>query len=81
MKQYCLRDQEGHVFKGTAVDVVEQMQRTAIFYRDLTLPEYVQRVAQNLWKFFGMGVDVGNGTVEEQCERLLEAVKGKLLFE
>jgi hypothetical protein len=79
-KQYYLKDMEGHEFKGTAIEVVMQMQERAFFDRELPLPAYLRKLTQNVWRFYGLGVDIGNGTLEEQCARFLEAITGKLLF-
>jgi hypothetical protein len=65
-----LRD-EGRIFSGTATQVVQQMQRTAIFAAHLTLAEYVDWCVQNAGQM-GLGVKVTGETVDERCASLLE---------
>jgi hypothetical protein len=61
---------EGRIFEGTANQVVQQMQRTAIFAAHLSLAEYVEWCVQNAAR---MSLDVkvtGEGT-EARCASLI----------
>ncbi len=65
-----LRD-EGRIFEGTATQVVQQMQRTAIFAAHLSLGEYVDWCVQNAGQM-GLGVKVTGDTTDERCASLLD---------
>ena len=65
-----LRD-EGRIFEGTATQVVQQMQRTAIFAAHLGLGEYVDWCVQNAGQM-GLGVKVTGDTTDERCASLLD---------
>jgi hypothetical protein len=65
-----LRD-EGRIFEGTATQVVQQMQRTAIFAAHLSLGEYVDWCVQNAGQM-GLGVKVTGATTDERCGSLLD---------
>ena len=65
-----LRD-EGRIFEGTATQVVQQMQRTAIFAAHLSVNEYVDWCVQNAGQM-GLGVTVTGATVDERCASLID---------
>lgn len=47
------------------------------FHRDtlVCIEEYIAYVAANVFKFAGLGIDVGTGTVVEKSQRLLEGME------
>jgi hypothetical protein len=61
---------EDRIFQGTADQVVQQMQRTAIFAAHLTLGEYVDWCVQNAGQM-GLRVTVTGDAVDERCASLL----------
>ena len=64
-----LRDEE-RIFEGTANQVVQQMQRTAIFAAHLSLAEYVDWCVQNAG-LMGLDVKVTGEDVDERCASLV----------
>ena len=69
-----LRD-EGRIFSGTATQVVQQMQGTAIFAAHLTLGEYVDWCVQNAGQM-GLAVKVTGETVDERHRRQASSRRG-----
>lgn len=65
-----LRD-EGRIFEGTASQVVEQMQRTAIFAAHLSLTDYVDWCVQNAAQL-GVDVKLAGETTEDRCASLVD---------
>ena len=61
---------EGRIFEGTANQVVQQMQRTAIFAAHLSLAEYVDWCVQNAG-LMGLDVKVTGEDVDERCASLV----------
>lgn len=65
-----LRD-EGRIFEGTASQVVQQMQRTAIFAAHLSLSEYLEWCVQNAAQL-GVTVKLSGETTEDRCASLVD---------
>ena len=62
---------EGRIFDGTATQIVQQMQQTAIFAAHLSLDEYVTWCVQNAGQM-GLGVKVTGDSTDERCASLLD---------
>jgi hypothetical protein len=69
-----LRNEE-RIFEGTANQVVQQMQRTAIFAAHLSLAEYVDWCVQNAG-LMGLDVKVTGEDVDERCASLVAEMIG-----
>jgi len=65
-----LRD-EKRVFQGTATEVVQQMQVTAIFAAHLSLPDYIDWCVGNAKRLLELDVKVTGDSVEERCASLI----------
>jgi hypothetical protein len=61
---------EGRIFEGTANQVVQQMQQTAIFAAHLSLAEYVDWCVQNAGQM-GLEVKVTGQGEDERCASLV----------
>jgi hypothetical protein len=64
-----LRNEE-RIFEGTATQIAQQMQKTAIFEEHLTLDAYVSSCAESAGRM-GLDVKVMGETTEERCASLL----------
>jgi hypothetical protein len=62
-------------YTGTPVEIVGFLWDEN-FHRDQlpTIDSYIAYAAQNIFKFTGKGYDVGTGTIEEKCQRLLDGM-------
>jgi hypothetical protein len=67
---------EGRIFSGTAKQIVQQMQRTAIFAAHLSVDEYVNWCVENARRSFSLDVKVTGATTDERCASLLEQMLG-----
>ena len=65
-----LRNEE-RIFQGTPTQIVQQMQRTAIFAAHLSLDEYVGWCVQNGGQL-GLDVEVTGESTDERCASLLD---------
>jgi hypothetical protein len=65
-----LREEE-RIFQGTPKQIVQAMQRTAIFAAHLSLDEYVDWCAENAGRM-GLNVKVAGETTDERCASLLD---------
>lgn len=65
-----VRDEE-RIFQGTAKQIVQAMQRTAIFAAHLSLDEYVSWCAENAGRM-GLDVKVTGDTIEDRCASLVD---------
>lgn len=61
------------VFDGTPTEILAQMKDVA-WSNARTLDEWMTEVAQRVWKFHGIGIDLGSGTTEERVEKLLRGL-------
>ncbi len=66
-----LRD-EGRIFSGTAKQIVQQMQHTAIFAAHLSVDEYVNWCVDNARRTLSLDVKVTGETTDERCASLLD---------
>lgn len=62
-------------YTGTPVEIVSVLWDDN-FHRDQlpTIDDYITHAAQNVFKFTGKGIDVGTGTTEEKCQKLLDGM-------
>lgn len=65
---------DGRAFEGTAVQIVEAMQRLAFGVDHLSLADYVDWVAGNASKFEGVALVVAGATGEEKADALVRAM-------
>ena len=63
---------EGRIFQGTAKQVVEGMQSTAMFAAHLSVAEYVDWCADNARRLLELDVKVTGETVDERCASLVD---------
>lgn len=64
------------IYTGSPEAVVGDMWDDC-FHRDtlVRIEEYIAYVAANVFKFAGVGIDVGTGTVVEKSRRLIEGME------
>ena len=62
-------------YTGTPAEIVGELWDEN-FHRDqlATIDEYIDHAAKNVFKFTGKGIEVGTGTTEEKCRRLLDGM-------
>ena len=65
---------EGHVFAGTPVEIVAQMQRVAIGVDDLDIDEYVEWVTERAATLEGVYILVAQGGIRARAESLLRGL-------
>lgn len=76
-----LRVQDGRVFDGTPVQIVQSMKSIALGAPTMTLGQYVDWVAARAGAIEGLALEVGGVTDEEKCERLIERMLARGLAE
>jgi hypothetical protein len=65
---------QGHVFTGTALEVVAQMQRSAVGVDDLDLDEYVDWVRERAATLEGIHIAVDYGGLAARAAALVEGL-------
>lgn len=79
-------DPEGKTVKGTPIEIVEHFRDQV--YSKVLLPEeardnldfYMEHLAQDLWRFYGIGLNL-EGTTEEKADQLLKKLEENGLIE
>lgn len=76
-----VRAQDGRVFDGTPIQIVQSMKSIALGAPNMTLGQYVDWVAARAEAIEGVALEVGGVTDEEKCARLIERMLERGLAE
>lgn len=72
--------EDGRVFGGTAVEIVESMRGEA-FTTSRTVGEYVDELVASVKRLRGVDLEVGDGCDADKAERFVDAMVDAGLFE
>jgi hypothetical protein len=64
---------EDRIFQGTSKQIVQAMQRTAIFAAHLSLDEYVAWCVENAGRM-GLDVNVAGDATDDRCASLVDGM-------
>lgn len=71
---------DGKSVSGPAEDIIKELMEQGYFEKFESVEDFLLKSAQNIWRLFQIGVDVGQGTLEERCSKFLDiAIENGLL--
>lgn len=58
---------------GTAEVIINTLREKSFLYAKLSSEEFIEEMQRNIWKLFGIGINIDKSlTYEQQCELLVE---------
>jgi hypothetical protein len=81
MEQTCSVVIDGKPVEGAAFQIVEILSTKNRFVEYKTIKEYIEKVAQDIWRLYGIGINAIGNTIEEKCESLLNQLIAKGLLQ
>lgn len=58
---------------GTAEVIINILREKSLLYTQLSSEEFIKEIQRNIWKLFGIGINIDISlTYEEQCESLVD---------
>lgn len=64
---------DGQGISGKAEDIINELMKQGYFETYESIDDFLTKATQNIWRLFQVGIDVGQGTLEERCEKFLDA--------